>query len=80
MELERFVCDCATPPILKKLRCKGVAMHVYSIRVTWKSIKWLWVEPFEMNEQGSDFVIGNRCRLSFNVQEAKKVSKRTVLR
>ena len=33
-ELQRFVCDCATPPIIEKLR---------------KSIKWTWVEPFEMN-------------------------------
>ena len=31
-------------------------------------------------EQGSDFDVDNRRRLSFNAQEAKKVSDRTVVR
>ena len=30
VEIQRFVCDRATPPI-EKLWCKGVAMHVYGI-------------------------------------------------
>ena len=32
VEIERFVYDRATPPIIKKLRSKGVAMHAYSVR------------------------------------------------
>ena len=27
--IQRFVCDRATPPIIEKLRSKGVAMHAY---------------------------------------------------
>ena len=58
-----------------------------STRITYlsmfkKRIKWPWAEPFEMNvkiEQGSDFVIGNRRWLFFDAQEAKKVSKPTVV-
>ena len=30
-------------------------------------------------EQGSDFIIDNRRQISFNTQEAKKVSERTVV-
>ena len=26
-----FVCDRATPPIIEKLRSKGVAMHAYGV-------------------------------------------------
>ena len=29
VEIQRFVCDRATPPIIEKLRSKGVAMHAY---------------------------------------------------
>ena len=31
VEIQRFVCDRATPPIIEKLRSKGVAMHVYGV-------------------------------------------------
>ena len=31
VEIHRFVCDYPTPPIIKKLRSKGVAMHTYGI-------------------------------------------------
>ena len=31
VEIQRFVCDRATPPIIKRLRSKGVAMHAYGI-------------------------------------------------
>ena len=31
MEIQRFVCNRATPPIIKKLRSKGVVMHMYGI-------------------------------------------------
>ena len=31
VEIHRFVCDRATPPIIEKLRSKGVAMHAYGI-------------------------------------------------
>ena len=30
-EIQRFVGDHATPPIIKKLRSKGVAMHAYGV-------------------------------------------------
>ena len=33
MELERFVCDCATPPTIEKLRFEGVAMYAYGVSV-----------------------------------------------
>ena len=33
VELQRFVCDRATPPIIKKLLSEGVAMHTYAISV-----------------------------------------------
>ena len=45
-----------------------------------KSIKWTWVEPFEMNvkiEQELNFVVDD-SRLFLDAQEAKKVSERTV--
>ena len=31
VEIQRFVCDHATPPIIDKLRSKGVAMHTYGV-------------------------------------------------
>ena len=31
VEIQRFVYDCATPPIIEKLRSKGVAMHTYGV-------------------------------------------------
>ena len=31
VEIQHFVCDRATPPIIEKLRSKGVAMHAYSV-------------------------------------------------
>ena len=70
VEIQRFVCDRATPPIIEKLWSKGVC------------IKWTWAEPFEMKvkiEQGSNFIVGNDSRLFFSAQEAKKVSERTVV-
>ena len=33
LELERFVCDRATPTMNEKLRSEGVAMHAYSVSV-----------------------------------------------
>ena len=32
-ELERFVCDRATPPVIENLRSKGIAMHAYGVFV-----------------------------------------------
>ena len=29
--IQGFVCDRATPPIIEKLRIKGVAMHAYGV-------------------------------------------------
>ena len=49
-------------------------LHVY-----WKSIKSLWVEPFEMNvkiDQGSIFVVANDS----NFFNAKEVSQHSVVR
>ena len=31
VKLERFLCDRTTPPIIQKLRSKGVTMHVYGV-------------------------------------------------
>ena len=31
VEIQCFVCDRATPPIMEKLRSKGVAMHAYGV-------------------------------------------------
>ena len=44
----------ATPPIIEKLRSKGVVMHAYGdsiciLRVNQKLIIWPWAGPFEMN-------------------------------
>jgi hypothetical protein len=33
VELQRFVCDRATPPIIEKLRPEGVAMHAYGVSI-----------------------------------------------
>ena len=32
-ELQRFVYDRTTPPIIEKLRSKGIAMHTYGVSV-----------------------------------------------
>ena len=70
LELERFVCDRATPTINEKLRSKGVRVQRFRIlRVNQKSIKWTWAEPFEMNakvELVSNFVIDNESRFFFD--------------
>ena len=51
-ELQRFVCNRTTPPIIKKLRSKGVAMHAYGVSIYymytrsqlngsgWSHLKW----------------------------------------
>ena len=31
VEIQRFVCDCATPPIIQKLQSKGITMHAYGV-------------------------------------------------
>ena len=31
VEIQCFVCDRVTPPIIEKLRSKGVAMHAYGV-------------------------------------------------
>ena len=31
VEIQRFVCDRATPPIIEKKRSKGVAMHAEGV-------------------------------------------------
>ena len=33
MELERFVCDRTTPPTIKKLRSKSIAVYAYTARI-----------------------------------------------
>ena len=78
VEIQRFVCDRATPPIIEKLQPKGVAMHAYGISAYYA---WTWAEPFEMNvkiEQELNFVVDD-SRLFLDAQEAKKVSERTVV-
>ena len=81
VEIQRFVCDRATPPIIEKLRCYARRRRFRILRVTRKSIKWTWAETFEMNvkiEQELNFVVDKDRRLFLDAQEAKKVSKRTV--
>ena len=42
----------------KALLCTRMAFHI--LLVTWKSIKWTWAEPFEMNvkmEQELNFIV-----------------------
>ena len=79
VEIQRFVCDRTTPPIIEKLQSKGAAMHTYGVPHTTrdqKSIKWTWAEPFEMNvkiEQELNFIVDNNSRLFLDAQEAKKV-------
>ena len=81
VEIQCFVCDCATPPIidgLKVLLCTRMAFpHTTMSR---KSIKWTRAEPFEMNvkiEQELNFVVDD-SRWFLDAQEAKKVSEHTV--
>ena len=31
VEIQCFVCDCTTPPIIEKLQSKGIAMHAYGV-------------------------------------------------
>ena len=31
VEIQRFVCDCITPPIIKKLQSEGIAMYAYGV-------------------------------------------------
>ena len=33
VEIQRFVCNCATPPMIEKLQSKGVAMNVYGVSI-----------------------------------------------
>ena len=83
VEIQRFVCDRATPPeITVQRRCYARVRRFRILRVTWKSIKWTWAEPLEMNvniEQELNFVVDNDSRLFLDAQEAKKVSERTVV-
>ena len=62
--------------------CYACVWRFRILRVNRKSIKWPWARPFEMIvkiEQGSNFVVDNSHRLFFDIQEAKKVSERTVV-
>ena len=34
VEIQRFVYDRTTPPIIEKLQSKGVAMHAYGVSYT----------------------------------------------
>ena len=71
-----MLASLASPPVAEIT--KGVK-EACSI----KSIKWTRAEPFEMNvkiEQELNFVVDNDRRLFLDVQEAKKVSERTVVR
>ena len=45
VEIQCLVCDCATPPIIEKLRSKGIAMHAYGVSAyyawTRNQLNWL---------------------------------------
>ena len=58
VEMQRFVCNRATPPIIEKLWSKDLTMHAYGVSAHY----------------------ANDSRLFLDAQEAKKVSKRTVVR
>ena len=36
VEIQRFVCDRATPTIIEKLWSKGVAMHAYGVFIYYR--------------------------------------------
>ena len=62
VEIQRFVYDRATPPIIEKLRYYARVWRFRILRVTRKSIKWTWAEPFETSvkiEQELNFVVDN---------------------
>ena len=73
VEIQCFVCNRATPPIIEKLRSEGINCYarVWCFRilhVNQKSIKWPWAGLFEISvkiEQGSIFVVQNDSRLFF---------------
>ena len=72
---------CDRREITVQRRCYARVWRFRILRVTRKSIKWTWAEPFEMNvkiEQELNFVVDNDSRLFLDAQEAKKVSERTV--
>ena len=57
-------------------RCYARVWHFHILRMTRKSIKWTWVEPFKMNvkiEQELNFVIDD-SQLFLDAQEAKKMN------
>ena len=65
-ELQCFVCDRATLPIIEKLQSKGIAMHAYGVSVYYtyngSQLKWTWLELFETNakiDRGSNFALNN---------------------
>ena len=71
VEIQRFVYDCATHPIIEKL-CTHMAF-LHTTRDP-ESIKWTYGEPFEMNvknKQELNFIVDNDSRLFFNAQKAK---------
>ena len=78
VELQGFVCDRTPPPTIEKLRSKGVAIyarvwHFCILNIYRKSIKWTWVEPFEMNvkiARGLNFDLDNESRHFFDAKEA----------
>ena len=78
VEIQRFVCDCATldnREITVRRHCYARVWRFRILRVTWKSIKWTWAEPFEMNveiEQELNFVVDNDSLLFLDAQEAKR--------
>ena len=60
-ELQCFVCDRATPPVIEKLQSKGIAMHTYGVWVYyaytgsqlngpgWSCSKWMQKIEWESN-------------------------------
>ena len=61
-------------------RCYAHVWHSRILRVTNKSIKWTWAEPFKMNvkiERELNFVVDD-SQLFLDAQKANKVSEHTV--
>ena len=83
-ELQCFVCDCVTPPIIEKLRSKGVAMHTYGVSVYdaytgsqlngpgWSCSKWM--------QRSSESRISPSISRATTSLMPKKLSERTVVR
>ena len=71
VEIQCLVCDCATPPIIKKLWSKGVAIHAYGVS-TWDQLCspqsvscWVWLIPLTRSWLGTKCTQFQQCKVKF---------------